>query len=37
MKANLKKLRKRRVFADEFKQSLVKKFVPVSLIGPGFG
>jgi transposase-like protein len=26
MKANLKKLRKRRVFADEFKQSLVKEF-----------
>ena len=26
MKANLKKLRKRRVFTDEFKQSLVKEF-----------
>ena len=26
MRANLKKLRKRRVFADEFKQSLVKEF-----------
>ena len=26
MKANLKKLRKRRIFADEFKQSLVKEF-----------
>lgn len=26
MKANLKKLRKRRVFSDEFKQSLVKEF-----------
>jgi len=26
MKANLKKLRKRRVFANEFKQSLVKEF-----------
>ena len=26
MKANLKKLRKRRIFADDFKQSLVKEF-----------
>ena len=26
MRANLKKLRKRRIFADEFKQSLVKEF-----------
>ena len=26
MRANVKKLRKRRVFTDEFKQSLVKEF-----------